>query len=44
MTLGSVTISIDKEDERYWLPDSKGVFSVRSFYEVLQGSQEIGVD
>lgn len=37
--LESVSISFDSEDERLWYPDSKGVFSVRTFYNALTVAQ-----
>lgn len=36
--LETISISPDREDERHWYPNSKGVFSVKSFYDELQGS------
>lgn len=35
---------MDKDNERRWFPSSKGVFSVRSFYDVVHDSQECDVD
>lgn len=39
--LDSVPISVDKAVERSWQSDSKGVFFVCSFFEVLEGSQNM---
>lgn len=35
--LEKVYLMFDREDERLWLPDNKVRFSVKSFYNLLNG-------
>lgn len=35
--LETVSVSLDRDDERIWHPDSRGGFFVKSFYKELQG-------
>lgn len=39
--LERVFLPVNKEDERLWSPDSKGEFSIKSFYTTLSGGRPI---